>query len=203
MLLYLLWEYLVDVWDTFTIELQANARSKRKERKRLDGYLNATAEMLRGTVEQDVFELVTYRLMSLHKMHLIREISGFAAVNAAQRIYWIANAYEQKVNGGGLCGFLASEYGYAAPLIPWVLKAIGADEHLALYCSFIQENNVDSEAFSKFGRTKSSDRRGSRLAEELRARYNFDAFDEKYMELAPIEGYIIRFVRENAEEILK
>ena len=202
MFLYLFWEFLVDIWDTVTMEIQDNRRLKKKERKRLDGYLNVSPEILRGAALQDVFPLVTYRLAHLHKMNLIRELSGLRAVNAAQRIFWIANAYEQKNDGGGLCLFLASEFGYTAPLIPMVLGAIGAKEHLELYCNFIRDNKIDLTVFSNIEIGKLNAKKRAKYIEELRSKYNFSEFDEKYMALEPIEERLVNFVRENAEDIL-
>jgi len=200
--MYLLWEFIVDIWDVITIGISDALRRRRSEKKTVEGYLTATPDTLRGAVGQDVFSIIIYRLKYILKMNLVSDIEGLMKFNASQRIFWVANAYEQKNDGVGLCGFLVSEYGYTAPIVPWVLKALGAEEHLRAFCEFIQDSGIDLNNMSEFDLRKLRAKKKSKVTANLKKKYSFGEFDKKYLELQPLEELLLKFARENAEEIL-
>lgn len=202
--MYFLWEFLVDLWEGFTIGIHDRIRWRRKERRRIEGYLNATADDVKGMSDIEAFAPIYYRLKRKFEKERNPTLLSLMSLNASQRVFWVVNAYEQENDGGGIIGFISSKYSYIAPIVLDALKAIGADEHARLFCDFVEKNGIDTAALSELEIHKVKGKRKKKTAVvELEEKYSAKEFDEKYLALDPIEKYLAVFVRENADELIK
>ena len=103
--MYFIWEFIVDIFDTIVIGISDRKRWKRKEIQRMDIYLKANADDIRGMADVEVFASAYYQLVRKCKIHKIRELTELMKFNAVQRIFWVLDVYEQKNCGGGILAF--------------------------------------------------------------------------------------------------
>ena len=99
-----------------------------------------------------------------------------------------------EIQNGGLCQFFVNSSRSLAPYIEDNLNKIGATEHKKLFTEFIENNNIDVNNLDSF---IISD------VEEYEAqtkRYDFDSFDNKYIELPTLQSYITEYIKTNIEK---
>ena len=99
-----------------------------------------------------------------------------------------------EIQNGGLCQFFVNSSRSLAPYIEDNLNKIGATEHKKLFTEFIENNNIDVNNLDSF---IISD------VEEYVAqtkRYDFDSFDNKYIELPTLQSYITEYIKTNIEQ---
>ena len=99
-----------------------------------------------------------------------------------------------EIQNGGLCQFFVNSSRSLAPYIEDNLNKIGATEHKNLFTEFIENNNIDVNNLYSF---IISD------VEEYEAqtkRYDFDSFDNKYIELPTLQSYITEYIKTNIEK---
>lgn len=201
--MYFLWDFLVDIWDYIIIYSGSLRQWKRNERNRIRYYVTASAEDVNGMPDVEVLAVAWYQLTVKHKIHKARSLSELMRYNAVQRIFWVIDVYEQKIDGGGLLGFLSSDYGYLAPLVAFALEAVGAYEHMELYNEYIRKYGIDFADLSAFELTGLKGKKRKAKQAELLQTYDFSEFDEKYLSLEPLGEFLTPFVRDNAKELLE
>ena len=81
-----------------------------------------------------------------------------------------------------------------APYIQENLDIIGATEHKKLFTDFIQNNNIDTNNLDSFIISDIDD------YEAQTKRYDFDSFDNKYIELPTLQSYITEYIKTNIEK---
>lgn len=121
-------------------------------------------------------------------------LEGVKALSHTERVFYVTSLYEMEVLNGGLCQFFVNSSRELAPLLSEALAEIGADEHQALFDGFIQENEIDVSDLSSFIITKTRD------FQAQAERYPFEAFDNAFMELKPIQDILPSFVREHLSD---
>ena len=202
MLLYFLWEFIVDIWDGIVIGIDDLRRWDRKERQRISFYLSADADELRNMSNIELFVTPYEQLTRKYYIHRAATLAELDRFNTVQQVFWALNTYEQKCYKGGILAFLTSKYRFMLPLLFTALETVGAVEHLELLHDFMAKNGLQPETLSHFDldglKPKS---RNARLV-ELNERYGVSDFDEEYRKLEAIESYMIPFIRENAEKLL-
>ena len=202
MLLYYLWELIVDLWDIITIDIEDWHRWKRKERQRISFYLSVDADELPNLPDIELFATPYLQLTRKYSIRRVGSLDELNRFNSVQQIFWAVNAYEQMNYKGGILSFLTSEYGYTAPLLPFALESVGATEHLKLLLDFIERNELDLNELSHFSLDGLKRREKADRLVELGERYGVSDFDEEYRKLESIESYMIPYIRENAERLL-
>lgn len=117
-----------------------------------------------------------------------QELSLFAG---ARRTVYIVMTFDAEVQNGGLCQFFVNSSRCLAPYVSEALAAVGAKDHQKLYDGFIAANGIDISHLDSF---QVSGIRGFRKQTK---RYDFDAFDDRYYELPPLEEQIAHYIRSN------
>ncbi len=102
--------------------------------------------------------------------------------------------YEYEIGNGGLCQFFVNSSRELAPYVSECLEEVGATEHKELYEKFISDNSIDLNDLSFF---EIKDLEEYAEKEEM---YDFDSFDEAYMELPFLADIITEYIRANINE---
>ena len=122
------------------------------------------------------------------------EETAFSKISIEQKTVYILSIYDMEIQNGGLCQFFVNSSRSLAPYIEDNLNKIGATEHEKLFTEFIENNNIDVNNLDSF---IISD------VEEYEAqtkRYDFDSFDNKYIELPTLQSYITEYIKTNIEK---
>lgn len=119
-----------------------------------------------------------------------KELEQFAG---ARRTVYILSAFDAEIQNGGLCQFFVNSSRAVAPYVSEALKAVNATEHLALFDQFITANNLDVSNLDSF---KVFSKRGYIRQTK---RFDFDAFDDQYYELTPLQDYVVAYIKANIE----
>ena len=122
------------------------------------------------------------------------EETAFSKISIEQKTVYILSIYDMEIQNGGLCQFFVNSSRSLAPYIEDNLNKIGATEHKKLFTEFIENNNIDVNNLDSF---IISD------VEEYEAqtkRYDFDSFDNKYIELPTLQSYITEYIKTNIEK---
>lgn len=112
-------------------------------------------------------------------------------MNEEQRIFYIVYYYMLQVNSGGLCQYFAHASRDTALFLSDALEKVGAQEHRALFESFLHDNKVATAALLAFAVDNASD------FKKMEDSYPFDAFNTEFYALPPMTEAIAAYVREN------
>ena len=202
MLLYYLWEFIVDIWSFIVGSIDDRRRWKGKERQRIGFYLSLDADELQNLPDIELFATPYEQLTRKHFIHRVSALAELERFNSVQQVFWALDTYEQACYSGGILAFLTSKYRYVTPILLSAMETVGAVAHMELLRDFMERNRIEPNELSDFDLSglKPKDR-NARLA-ELKERYGVSAFDEEYRAIEPIEGYMIPYIRENAEMLL-
>lgn len=118
---------------------------------------------------------------------------GLKDLNDEQRLVYALNSLEMEVNNGGLCQFFVNSSRAFANAVSEYMEIVGAEEHRALYDGFVSKYEIDLEDLSSFD---------SDTSEEFimqYERYPFDEYDDAFYQLAPLETYLIPYIKANID----
>lgn len=153
-------------------------------------YLKMPSSELNALKGDDLFEAVLARTES--KVDQAEYwLDGIRDLPHAGQVFYITSYYETEVNNGGLCQYFVNSSRETAPFLAECLTEIGAEDHRKLFADFITEYGIDLNDLSSFITDDISE------YEEQEARYPFDAFDDAFFQLKPIQDYLISYIRGN------
>lgn len=119
-----------------------------------------------------------------------------ANANAYQRTFLTVWYLDAEVNNGGLCQFFVNSSRAYAPYVSGALEMIGAFQTKKLFDEFVAKNNIDLENLDSFISDDLSEFQGQY------ERYPFDDFDNSYYEVEEAYDLLLKFVRENINQIV-
>ncbi len=122
------------------------------------------------------------------------EETAFTRISIEQKTVYVLSIYDMEIQNGGLCQFFVNSSRSLAPYIQENLDIIGATEHKKLFADFIQSNNIDINNLDSFIISDIKD------YEAQTKRYDFDSFDNKYIELPALQSYITEYIKTNIEK---
>lgn len=99
-----------------------------------------------------------------------------------------------EIQCGGLCSFFVNTSRTLAPYVEESLDTVGAAEHKELFAEFITENNINVNDLDSFIVDNVNDY-GSQIK-----RYDFESFDEKYVEMPMLQDYLTEYIKANIEK---
>ena len=99
-----------------------------------------------------------------------------------------------ELQNGGLCQFFVNSSRSLAPYVDECLQAIGAEKHRKLFAEFVSNNQIDLGNLDSF---RISDIEDYAAQTE---RYDFDAFDNSFFELSPLQDFIVAYIKANISE---
>ena len=154
---------------------------------------NLHGEELLALSDDDLFETVYFQNLEIAEA-AEDEDNELAQFQGARKIVYILGLFDAEVQNGGLCQFFVNSSRSVAPYIIEALTTVGAQEHCDLFKEFITTNRIDTshldsfKVFSKRGYIKQT------------KRFDFDAFDEKYYELPPLQEKVVEYIKANINE---
>ena len=99
-----------------------------------------------------------------------------------------------EIQNGGLCQFFVNSSRSLAPYVNACLKTVRAEAHNQLFAEFVANNQLDLHNLDSFKITDIEE-----YASQTE-RYDFDAFDNAYYELTPLQDYIVAYIKANITE---
>lgn len=143
--------------------------------------------------DDDLFETVYFQNLDIaaNGEDEDKELEQFTG---ARRTVYILGLYDEEIQNGGLCQFFVNSSRTVAPYVSDSLSLVSATEHRDLFEDFITTNSIDVsnlesfKVFSKRGYIKQT------------KRFDFDAFDDKYYELPPLEEKVIAYIKNHINE---
>ncbi len=174
----------------FTKEMKNSIKQNDEARKI---YLSMNTDELAKLSDEELFEAVLIRTED--EVDSFEDIKdGVNSLNSEKKNFYVASCYEMEVNNGGLCQFFVNSSRDVATELSASLEAIGAIEHKKAFDCFIKDNNINLNDLSSFEIDEVSE------FEEQNERYPFDAFDDNFCEMKPIQDYLIEYVKKNSEQ---
>lgn len=119
---------------------------------------------------------------------------GFYSLNEEQRVFFAVKYLETEVNNGGLCQFFVNPSRIVAPVVGEYMGVIGAMEHQKLYEEFIEAHQIDTNDLSSFLFEIVE------VFESPYERYPFDEYDDAFYGLAPLQDYLVTYVRKHIDK---
>lgn len=156
--------------------------------ERFDGKKQLHGEDLLTLPDDELFEIVFFQnadLVGEAEDEELDQLSG------PRKTVYILSTFDGEIQNGGLCQFFVNSSGTFAPYVAEALATVGAEEHRALFEEFVTKNSIDVadldsfKVFSKRGFIKQT------------KRFDFDAFDDRYYELPPLQDHIVAYIKEN------
>ena len=106
-------------------------------------------------------------------------------------------AYDSEINNGGLCQFFSNSSREFAPMISNSLEQIKATKHKELFDKFVKDNKINLKKLDSF-ETDNVDEFIDQYDE-----YPFDEFDSEYYQLESMTNLLIKYAKDNYNEIIK
>ena len=168
-------------------KISESIRRMAEENERIARYTSLSAEELCELDDAELIEAATARINGIirEKNELMRAI---LELNPEQQVFYFVQNYVSQLESGGLWQYFADSSRRNVPYLSGSLEAIGAEEHLALFQSFIEKNHIDVNDpinFSTFD-LRRSEENGSSL---------FTDFDRAYRQLPPITEQLRAYIR--------
>lgn len=158
-----------------------------EENKKLHG------EDLLKLSDDDLFETIYFQNLDIAEQ-AENEDDELEQFTGARRTVYILSTFDSEIQNGGLCQFFVNSSRIVAPYVSEALESINADEHRALFERFITENDIDVSDLNSF---KVSSKRG--YIKQTK-RFDFDSFDDKYIDLPPIQEKVVIYIKNNIQE---
>ncbi len=156
-------------------------------------YASMSLKDLRALSDEEFFDAVYFRID--YKVEDFDNVEdGLATLTDTERVFYVVATYDLEINDGGLCQFFVNSSSSVAPSVSEALAAIGANEHRALFESFVSEHGIDLNNLSSFKVKKTKD------YIKQTERYPFDSFDYSFGELKSLQEYLIPFAKSNLED---
>lgn len=166
--------------------IAARLRHEHEERH----YLTMSPSKLKALQDGELFEAVLIRTES--KVDQAGYfLDGIRALSHEEQVFYIASYYETEVNNGGLCQYFVNSSRETAPFLAECLTEIGAEDHRKLFVDFVTDNRIELDDLSSFMIDDINE------FEEQEARYPFDAFDNAFFAIKPIQEYLTEYIRLN------
>lgn len=162
--------------------------------KKEQEYLSMSVDELSSLSDEELLQALNCRIEQ-KVFSFDDRAEGLASINEKQRILFSVNYYDMEMLNGGLCQYFVNTSRMTAPYISGYLSEIGAQEHKALFDSFISENNIDLSDLSGFAVDDVSEYQEKYLS------YPFEKFDDAYYDLPSLETYMTKYARSNLEEL--
>ena len=150
-------------------------------------------EELKKLSDEELFETVYLQTLDVVDSFPDKE-TAFSKISIEQKTVYILSIYDMEIQNGGLCQFFVNSSRSLAPCIQENLDIIGAKEHKKLFTDFIQSNNIDINNLDSFIISDIDD------YETQTKRYDFETFDNKYIELPTLQSYITNYIKANIEK---
>ena len=150
-------------------------------------------EKLLELPDDQLFEAVYFYNLDLIESYP-DEVTALSQISPERRVVYILSIFDMELQNGGLCQFFVNSSRFLAPYVDECLKTVGAEKHRKLFAEFVTNNQIDLNNLDAF---KIS------AVEEYAAkteRYDFDAFDNSYYELSPLQNFIVAYVKANISE---
>ena len=154
---------------------------------------NLHGDKLLKLSDDQLFEAVYF-----HNLDLVEsypdESTALLQISPERRIVYILSIFDMELQNGGLCQFFVNSSRSLAPYVDECLKMVGAEEHRKLFAEFVANNQIDLNNLDSFRITD---------VEEYAAqtkRYDFDAFENPYFELTPLQHFIVAYIKANISE---
>ena len=174
----------------FREELKDSIKQHEENRKR---YLAMSNEELAQLQDEALFEAALIRTENEVDMY-DDMIEGINSLIGAKKNFYITSYYEMEVNNGGLCQFFVNSSRYVAPELSMALDEIKALEHKKAFDTFVKKNNIDLNDLSSFDIEDVSE------FEQQNERYPFEAFDDAFYDMKPIQDYLTEYIEKNIEQ---
>ena len=172
-----------------------------RDRERISEYWVMSAEQIYGLSDSEILAVLTMRIGAMvEKNGNGNCAAGKGLLTEIQRNYYIADTFERLVSDGGLLSFFASPYRVLAPGLCDALEAVGAYEHYRLFKAFSICNDIDLDELSYLDSV--CDKQKKLELESLKKKFSFEKYDVRYNEIEPIEKYLLKYVRENVNDLL-
>lgn len=150
-------------------------------------------EELKKLSDNELFETVYSQTLDIVDS-FPNEETALSKMSVEQKTVYILSMYDMEIQNGGLCQFFVNPSRSLAPYIEDSLYAIGAADHKKLFTEFIINNNIDVNDLTSFIISGINDY----IAQTKR--YDFDSFNNKYIELPTLQSYITEYIRANIEK---
>ena len=150
------------------------------------------AELLKLTDNQ-LYEKVYLQTLDLVESFGDEE-TALSKISPECRTVYILSIYDMEIQNGGLCQFFVNSSRLLAPYIAECLETVNALEHQQLFSEFVNSNHIDVKHLESF---ETEDVDGYIAQTE---RYDFDTFDNAYIELTPLQDYIVAYIKANISE---
>ena len=154
---------------------------------------NLHGEELLKLSDDQLFEAVYFYNLDLVESYP-DEAAALSKMSPERRTVFILSIFDVELQNGGLCQFFVNSSRSLAPYVDECLKMVGAEEHRKLFAEFVTNNQIDLNKLDSF---RISD------IEEYAAqtkRYDFDAFENPYFELTPLQDFIVAYIKANISE---
>ena len=177
----------------FLKQLKQLKKSMTDQLEQSHRYLEMSSSELQQLSDSELFQAALTRTEDKVDQYE-NSTDGIKTLSHAEQVFYVTSLYEMEVLNGGLCQYFVNSSRETAPQLSEALAEIGAVEHQALFDRFIQENEIDVFDLSSFKIAKLKDYQAQ--AE----RYPFEAFDNAFMELKPIQDILPSYVRIKLDE---
>ena len=154
---------------------------------------NVHGEKLLELPDDQLFEAVYFYNLDLVESYP-NESTALLQISPERRVVYILSIFDMELQNGGLCQFFVNSSRSLAPYVDECLKAVGAEEHRKLFAEFVSNNQIDLGNLDSFRVSDIED-----YAAQTK-RYDFDAFDNSFFELSPLQDFIVAYIKANISE---
>ena len=151
---------------------------------------NLHGEKLLKLSDDQLFEAVYFYNLDLVESYP-DEVNALSQISPERRVAYILSIFDMELQNGGLCQFFVNSSRSLAPYVDECLKTVGAEEHRKLFAAFVSNNQIDLSNLDSF---RISDIEDYTAQTE---RYDFDAFDNSFFELSPLQDFIVAYIKAN------
>ncbi len=156
-------------------------------------------------MKDDILERAAKEPLTIQALMELEDVDFFEAIydrvlakeyrdmNEAERLFYLISMFDMEIQNGGLCQYFTNTEPEELRQLSDALHALGAAEHRALFEKFIADNRINLQKPKGF-------RVRSQLGYwMLLKKYPFDAFDDAYMQLQPLQDILTAYARTNIE----
>jgi hypothetical protein len=137
-----------------------------------------------------LYEKVYMQTLDLVEQYPNDEIA-FSKITPEHRTVYILSIFDMEIQNGGLCQFFVNSSRLLAPHVDQCLMTVNAEEQRKLFSSFVTTNNIDLNNLESFEIEDATEF----VAQT--ERYDFESFDNAYIELTPLQDYLISYIKAN------
>ena len=140
--------------------------------------------------DSELYEKVYFQTLDLVEQYPNDEIA-LSKISPERRTVFILSIFDMEIQNGGLCQFFVNSSRLLAPHVDQCLMTVNAEEQRKLFSSFVTTNNIDLNNLESFEIEDVTE-----FATQTE-RYDFESFDNAYIELTPIQDYLISYIKAN------